>query len=113
MRRREVIALIGSAAAFPFRLVRSSHGAWSACFCLTFGVSHRPRLVLPSSERRWRSEGESGNGMLQLDFRYAEGQLHRLPALAADLVGANVDVIVTVGGEATGAARKATVTCPS
>ena len=46
------------------------------------------------------------------EFRYAEGQLDRLPALAADLVHTNVDVILTAGSEATDAARKATTKIP-
>jgi putative tryptophan/tyrosine transport system substrate-binding protein len=46
------------------------------------------------------------------EFRYAEGQLDRLPALAADLVHTNVDVILTAGSESTDAARKATTKIP-
>jgi putative ABC transport system substrate-binding protein len=45
-------------------------------------------------------------------FRYSEGQPDRLPALAADLVQKNVDVILTAGTESTEAARKATNTIP-
>ena len=33
-----------------------------------------------------------------IEYRYAEGKLDRLPALAAELVRLKVDVIVTVGG---------------
>ncbi len=48
----------------------------------------------------------------RFEFRYAEGQPDRLPALAADLVQKNVDVILTAGTESTDAARKATKTIP-
>jgi putative ABC transport system substrate-binding protein len=44
--------------------------------------------------------------------RFAEAQQDRLPALAAELVSASVDVIVTVGGPATSASRRATSTIP-
>jgi putative tryptophan/tyrosine transport system substrate-binding protein len=45
--------------------------------------------------------------------RWAEGQYDRLPALAAELVGRNVDLIVTFGGTAPAlAARSATTTIP-
>jgi len=47
-----------------------------------------------------------------MEYRYAEGQPDRLPGLAADLVRAPVDVIVTIGTPATRAAMQATNTIP-
>jgi putative ABC transport system substrate-binding protein len=47
-----------------------------------------------------------------IEFRYAEGQLDRLPALAAELVLLKVDIIVTAGGTVTRVAKKATSTIP-
>ncbi|MGH7268142.1 MAG: ABC transporter substrate-binding protein [Candidatus Rokuibacteriota bacterium] len=47
-----------------------------------------------------------------LELRWAEGQVDRLPALAADLVRLRSDVIVAGGSEAVQAARKATATIP-
>lgn len=44
--------------------------------------------------------------------RWAEARQERLPGLAAELIGEQVDVIVTTGGPATGAARRATSTIP-
>jgi putative ABC transport system substrate-binding protein len=46
------------------------------------------------------------------EFRYAEGRLDRLPALVAELIQANVDIVVTQGSEPVQAARKATDTIP-
>ena len=46
------------------------------------------------------------------EYRYAEGKLERLPALAAELVRLKVDVILTAGPPATRAAKEATVTIP-
>jgi putative ABC transport system substrate-binding protein len=47
-----------------------------------------------------------------LEYRYAEGQLDRLPGLAAELVRLKVDVIVTAGPQATRPAKEATITIP-
>jgi putative tryptophan/tyrosine transport system substrate-binding protein len=47
-----------------------------------------------------------------VEYRYAEGKLERLPALAAELVRSNVAVIVTSGTPATQAAKQATSTIP-
>jgi putative tryptophan/tyrosine transport system substrate-binding protein len=47
-----------------------------------------------------------------IEWRYAEGKVDRLAALAAELAHLNVDVIVTPGPEATRAAKEATSTIP-
>jgi putative tryptophan/tyrosine transport system substrate-binding protein len=47
-----------------------------------------------------------------IEYRYAEGKLDRLPALAAELVHLRVDVIVTAGPSATRPAKDATATIP-
>ena len=47
-----------------------------------------------------------------IEWRSAEGQLERLPSLAAELVRLKVDVIVTAGPSATRPAKAATATIP-
>src|SRR5215472_16035893 len=47
-----------------------------------------------------------------IEERYAEGQLDRLPVLAAELVGLKVDIIVTGSSPATHSAKNATLTIP-
>jgi putative tryptophan/tyrosine transport system substrate-binding protein len=47
-----------------------------------------------------------------IEWRYAEGKLDRLPALAAELVRLKVDVIVSAGSTATRAVKEATSTIP-
>jgi putative tryptophan/tyrosine transport system substrate-binding protein len=50
---------------------------------------------------------------IRIEYRWAEGKLDRLPALAAELVGLNADVLVSAGGNsATRALRQATKSIP-
>jgi len=49
---------------------------------------------------------------VSMEFRAAAGQMDRLPALAAELLALNVEVIVTDGGTAAEAAKRATATIP-
>ena len=49
---------------------------------------------------------------LVIEWRYAEGKLDRLPALAAELVRLKVDIIVSASAPVTRAAKDATVTIP-
>ena len=59
-----------------------------------------------------RALGYVAGKNIVIEWRYAEGKLERLPALAAELVGLKVDVIVTGGPEPTRAAKEATSTIP-
>jgi putative tryptophan/tyrosine transport system substrate-binding protein len=47
-----------------------------------------------------------------LEYRYADGRLDRLPALAEELVRLNVDIFVAFGTRAAVAAKQATATIP-
>jgi putative ABC transport system substrate-binding protein len=49
---------------------------------------------------------------VSIEYRWADGNLERLPALAVDLLKAPADVIVVAGGPAVRAARQATRTIP-
>src|SRR4030095_631595 len=53
-------------------------------------------------------EGQS----IAIEVRWAEGNPERFPDLIADLLRANVDVLVVVGANAALAARRATTTTP-
>jgi putative ABC transport system substrate-binding protein len=60
-----------------------------------------------------RQTGYSEGQNLAIEYRWAEGDYDRLPALAAELVGRKVDLIVATAGIATArAAKGATTTIP-
>ena len=59
-----------------------------------------------------RELGYVEGGNILLEYRWAEGKFDRLPGLAVELVGLRADVIVTVGTQATLAARQASNTIP-
>jgi putative ABC transport system substrate-binding protein len=59
-----------------------------------------------------RDHGYEEGRNLVIDFRWANGQYDRLPTLFAELVGLDVDVIVTHGTPGILAAKQATTTIP-
>jgi putative ABC transport system substrate-binding protein len=59
-----------------------------------------------------REHGYVEGRNIVLQYRYGDGKLDQLPKLAADLVGLNVDLIVTSGSPPTRAAQRATRTIP-
>lgn len=63
---------------------------------------------LDSLRKRGWSDGQN----IAIEYRWAEGDVERLPSLASDLVARNVDLIVAPAASAAVAARKATASIP-
>jgi putative ABC transport system substrate-binding protein len=87
------------------------------------GKVHRIGLLGAATLEQYRSQidalrsglrdlGHVEGKNLVIEFRWAEGRYERLPALAAELVRLNVDVIVTHGTPGSLAAKQATSTIP-
>ena len=77
---------------------------------LFIGGRNQPHLQEFKEGLRERGYSEAKN--IVLDYRYAEGKVDRLPALANELVQLKVDVIVTTSGNSARAAAEATKTIP-
>jgi putative tryptophan/tyrosine transport system substrate-binding protein len=71
-----------------------------------------PRVQREPFEHGLRELGWTPGVTIRIEYRYAEGEVDRLPELAATLVQLPVDVLVTRGPQATQAARQATSTIP-
>jgi len=72
--------------------------------------AHRP--LLETFRQGLRDLGYVEGKNLIIEFRWAEGRYDRLPALAAELVGLQVDLLVSHGTPGTWAAKRATSTIP-
>jgi putative tryptophan/tyrosine transport system substrate-binding protein len=115
MRRREFIAGLAGAAAWPLA-ARAQQG----------DRVRRIGMLMPGDENNpvWKPQlsasflqGLKETGYVEgqnvaVEYRWAENQIDRLPALPADLVRRRVTVIVANGGLAMLAAKAATPTIP-
>jgi putative tryptophan/tyrosine transport system substrate-binding protein len=112
VRRRTFISLLGGAAAWP--LAARAQQAGMPVIGLLSSRSAATDTHSIAVIRQALNEGGFVEGQnLVIDYRWADGQYDRLPALATSLVRRQVAVIVTIGGEVSGlAAKAATATIP-
>src|SRR5262245_27317025 len=111
MKRRTFIAALGAAAAWPLVARRQYQGKTPRVGVLLFGT--------PDTDRNFGSFRDAFRGLgyieprnVVYEHRYAEGKTERLRNLASELVTAQPDVILAIGGDVAPFARAATSTIP-
>jgi ABC-type uncharacterized transport system substrate-binding protein len=109
--RRELMLLLGGAVIAP----RVLHAQQKAVPVIGFlgGASPGPYAPYVAALRQGlRDTGYIEGQNVSIEYRWAEGTYDRLPALAADLVGRQVDIIAAAAIPAARAAKNATTTIP-
>jgi len=112
MKRRDFVAGIGAAVAWPTALA-AQHSSLPIVGYMS-SRSLRDSVPLVTAFRKGLAEAGFVEGQnVAIEYRWAEGQYDRLPAMAAELVRLGSVLLVTTGGEPSAlAAKAATSTIP-
>jgi putative tryptophan/tyrosine transport system substrate-binding protein len=111
VKRREFIAGLGSAAAWPV-VVRAQRVTPSVIGLLSGNSSNSLSPYLPAFRKGLSEVGFKEGDNISFEYRWADDRYDQLPALAADLVRRQVAVIVAVSTPAALAAKAATASIP-
>jgi ABC-type uncharacterized transport system substrate-binding protein len=110
MRRREFIAALGGTAAWP--LVVRAQPALPLVVYLSTGLPNKNTHLVNAFLRGLRDMGYVQDQNVRIEYRWAENQYDRLPALARDLVERRVAAIYAPGLVSALAAKEATTAIP-
>jgi ABC-type uncharacterized transport system substrate-binding protein len=112
MRRRDLIALIGGAAAWPLA-ARAQQKTLPVVGVLHSSSPSEASGLVDAFRKGLRQSGLLEGQSLSIEFRWAEGHYDRLPALASELINLPVAALFAAGGSSAAlAAKTATSTIP-
>ena len=112
MRRRELITLLGGAAAWPLG-ARAQQAAVPVVGFMSGRSAEDSTRIASAFLQGLADTGFIEGRTVKIEFRWANGDYDKLPAFPADLVSRKVAVLVGVGGDVSAvAATKATKTIP-
>jgi putative ABC transport system substrate-binding protein len=109
MQRREFLVVLGGAAAWPV-VARGQQPTMPVIGWISSRAANEATSLVAAFRQGLKEAGYVETQNVVLDFRWAEGQYDRLPALAADLVRRPVTVVVATGGDPAAQAAKAATT---
>ena len=112
MRRREFIALLSGAAGATWPLAGQAQSAMPVIGYLTSRAPDDVPALLAAFRQGLKDRGFVEGQNVAIQYRFGENQNKRLPALAADLVHRQVDVIAALTTPAALAAKAETTTIP-
>src|SRR5262249_35175784 len=112
LRRRQFITLLGGAAVSWPLAARAQRTGTIARLGYLSTANPRSAPFFRAFEQRLRDLGYIDGENIIIEYRNVEGDIDKLPELAADLVRLDVNVIVTATAPATRAAMQATTTIP-
>ena len=112
MRRREFIATLAGAAAWP-AVAWAQQPATPVIGYMSARSPEDTVEVLKAFHSGLEQAGFIDNRNVKIEYRWARGDYSRLPVLATELVGRHINVLVATGGDASArAAKEATTTIP-
>ena len=110
--RREFVAGLGGAAAWPIAAQAQQPALPVIGYLSPQSADDDYKIITVPFLQGLKETGYVEGQNVAIVYRYAENQMDRLPALAADLVRRRVAVIVATSGPAALAAKAATTTLP-
>jgi putative tryptophan/tyrosine transport system substrate-binding protein len=112
MRRRHLLALLGAGTVVSPLAARAQQKTMPVIGFLSSRSARESALLVAAFRQGLSDSGYVEGQNLAIEYRWAEGSYDRLPALAADLVRAKVDVISSWGTPSALAAKNATSSIP-